>query len=126
MKSSYGKPRNQVTRSTPEAEFLGISTFGKEALYIRNVLNFLGHQSKTPLILNDNDSAIRMSKDLSSVDHCRHLDFAWFLTRKGEEYVEHIGTKLLLADSMTKPLARSTLEKFRKVILSSASMEIDA
>ena len=58
------KKQSCVALSTPEAEYMALSSASQEAIWMRELNSDLGNQQSQPtLILEDNQSAIAMTKN---------------------------------------------------------------
>lgn len=105
------KGQEVVAMSTAEAELIAASRAAQEALYLRHLLRDLGYeQVEATTIYEDNDACIAMSKHPVQRDKCRHFDsrdnFLHDLTAKGHVLLLRKGTKEMVADVLTKALAR--------------------
>ena len=98
--------------STTEAEYIGLCEGIKELMFVWNMLKFLGVQVKEPLVVyNDNQGAINIGNDLSSVSRTKHIEMKYFfvqeLVENGKITLKYIQTKDMLADILTKPLGKN-------------------
>ncbi|GAA5884196.1 hypothetical protein JCM1840_007051, partial [Sporobolomyces johnsonii] len=98
--SSRLQPR--VAASSTEAEYLGLSHAGKEAIFLSQLLGELGHPLPSPLLLRgDNQGANALARDPQFHDRTRHL-------RLTEHFVREMVTQgmisLMIADLFTKSL----------------------
>ena len=115
------KAQKVVARSTSEAEFMGISEVVKEVLFLKNVMTFFDFEVKNVRIWNDNQGALKMCNNLGAVRRTRHMEIKYFhivdLVKNGTIEILYKATKELLADMLTKALARPQFEKLRGGLL---------
>uniref|UniRef100_A0A6N2LT56 Reverse transcriptase Ty1/copia-type domain-containing protein n=1 Tax=Salix viminalis TaxID=40686 RepID=A0A6N2LT56_SALVM len=103
------KKQPVVSLSTTEAEFIAAAFSACQGIWLRRVLEKLGHtQSKCTTIYCDNSSAIKLSKNPVMHGRSKHIDvkfhFLRDLTKEGTIELIHCPTQEQLADIMTKPL----------------------
>ena len=108
--------QKSVTKSTTQAEYLGLSNAGREALWLREMISFLERIDKSekdpppsvPMIFGDNKAAIQLARGLSNTTKIKHVDTAFHHvldeTKKGNLKVFWVPGKHMLADGLTKPL----------------------
>jgi hypothetical protein len=95
--------------SSTEAEIIAASACAVEIVHFRNLLVEMGLPQDKPTVLHvDNTGAVELSRDRKSCHRSRHVDRRYFKVRElyfaGHLRVEHIDTKLNVADILTKPL----------------------
>ena len=95
--------------SSTEAEIIAASACAVEIVHFRNLLVEMGLPQDKPTVLHvDNTGAVELSRDRKSCHRSRHVDRRYFKVRElyfaGQLRVEHIDTKLNVADILTKPL----------------------
>ncbi|GAA5945989.1 hypothetical protein JCM1841_004388, partial [Sporobolomyces salmonicolor] len=105
--SSRLQPR--VTALSTEAEYLGLSHAGKEAIFLSQLLSELGLPLPSPLLLRgDNQGANALARDPQFHDRTRHLrlteHFVREMVTQGMIDVRYIPTALMVADIFTKSL----------------------
>jgi len=110
-----------VSLSSTEAEYLAAVEAGKEILWLRNMHHELGNTITTPSALFiDNQSAIKVTQNPEHHGRMKHLDLRTFWLRDtvsaGLITPFHLTTTDMVADLLTKPLARDKVEKFRKMM----------
>ena len=98
-----------VTLSTAEAEFVATTFCACQCIWMRRVLQKIGHsQSKCTTMMCDNSSTIKLSKNLVMHGRSKHIDVRFHFLRDltKEEVVKlvHCGTNDQVADILTKPL----------------------
>ena len=110
-----------VTLSTTEAEFVAAVEAGKAIKWTRNILQEFGYPvNKASTLLIDNQSALTVAKNPEHHGRMKHLDLKFFWLRDQVEYgiisPIYIPTSDQIADILTKPLPRMTVEKFRSLL----------
>lgn len=98
-----------MAQSTTEAEYIAAVDAGREAIWMRNLLQELGYTLAGPTVLHmDNQSAISVAKNPEHHGRMKHLDLRFFWLRdqvKAELLVPcFVGTENMPADILTKPL----------------------
>ena len=110
------KAQRGVTLSSTEAEYYAISEVCKEILYIKQLLEFLNKEVKTPIIVQvDNVGAIQLANKSTGSQRTRHIDIRTHFVR---EYVEDGTVKIIfvrskdnLADGFTKKVSGEIFEQ---------------
>lgn len=97
--------------STTESEYVGLTETAKEAIYLRRLLQELHIDcSKPTLIHEDNQAAIAITNNANYIGRIKHLDTKYHFIRQavqqGQVQVTYCPTDRMLADLLTKPLAR--------------------
>ena len=115
------KKQPVVTLSTTEAEFVAAASCACQGVWMRRVLEKLGHsQGKCTTVLCDNSSTIKLSKNPVMHGRSKHIDvrfhFLRDLTREGVVELKHCGTQEQVADIMTKPLKLDVFLKLRELL----------
>lgn len=71
-----------VTSSTTEAEFITATTYACQAIWLRKILEELHYQEVgTTTIFCDNNSAIKLSKNLVLHERSKHIDVNYYFLR---------------------------------------------
>ncbi|CAA7062104.1 unnamed protein product [Microthlaspi erraticum] len=107
-----------VTLSTTEAEYVAASVCACQAIWFKRVLKELGYDGEeSTVILCDNTSAIKLSKNPVFHGRCKHIGvrfhFLRDLVNEGAIRLEHCGTSDQVADIFTKALKRDVFEGLR-------------
>ena len=95
----------------------------KEALFVRNVLEFLvpGVHKPPIVVYEDNEGAIKLADNPLSTARTRHIDVRHHFLRekvdKKEICVQHVESERQHADVLTKPLPRRSFRIHRNVLL---------
>jgi hypothetical protein len=108
--------QTMVAPSTMAAEYVEMGNSVEEVRHMRMILESLGEKVAAPVILyEDNEPAICLAKD--PVNKGRAIDVKWHLTRQAQDRGEIVITKCpsvdMIADMMTKALAKEALYKLR-------------
>jgi len=109
-----------VATSSCEAEYIALSYCCKEAIWLRRLISFLPplHASNIPkpamLIFSDSQSAIKLSGNGSINRRNKHIDITYHFVRdvvtRKDVFLEYKPDKDMVADMLTKPLARIKLQ----------------
>lgn len=115
------KKQPVVTLSTTEAEFIAAASCACQAIWLRRILENLGHdQRRCITVLCDNSSAIKLSKNPVMHGRSKHIDvrfhFLRDLSREGIVDLVHCASQEQLSDIMTKPLKLESFLKFRSLL----------
>lgn len=107
-----------VTLSTTEAEFIAAASCACQAVWLRRILEELGHeQGRCTTILCDNSSTIKLSKNPVLHGRSKHIDvrfhFLRDLTKEGVIELLYCGTDEQVSDIMTKGLKLESFLKLR-------------
>ena len=111
------------TKSSTEAEIVGISDYLPFNIWLRMFLEEQGFFLGKNIVYQDNQSAIKMERNgrNSCTGNSRHVDIRYFFVKdrvdKGEISVEYCPTDIMLADYLTKPLQGRKFHLFRAVIM---------
>jgi len=111
------------TKSSTEAEVVGVSDFLTSNIWTENFMKHQGNGLMENTLYQDNTSAMRMERN--GRDSCgqksRHIDIRYFWVKdrlKDEKNkLEYCPTELMLADFFTKPLQGNLFKKFRRVVM---------
>jgi hypothetical protein len=115
-----------VTKSSTEAELVGLSDALSQILWSRHFMEAQGYSQKPALIYQDNKSTIRLaSHGRSDNSRMRHVDIRYFFIKdrmaSGECEVEYIPTAEMIADMFTKPLQGELFRNNRSRLMSECS-----
>ena len=120
---NMSRKQRMNTRSSTEAEVLGIADYAPNAIWLINFLESQGYKMESSILFHDNELAIRLVTNgkKSSSRRTRHIDIKLFNTKdKLEERgirVVHCPTDKLVADFFTKPLQRKQFHRLRRIIM---------
>ena len=109
--SWQAKKQTTVAQSTVEAEYAAMAHAAKEAIWLKYLLQDLGMSKYEPTILFcDNQGAISLAKNPTHHAKTKHVDVQLHFIRdhveKGTINIEYCPTEDMLADLMTKGLAK--------------------
>jgi ribonuclease HI len=107
-----------VALSSTEAEYMALTEAAKEAIWLKKLLSKLGYYSlKNPFhIFSDNQGAIDLGRNPIHHSRTKHIDIRHHFIREQiqakEMEVEHCGTDEMIADVLTKGLAKQKHQYF--------------
>ena len=112
------KKQPTVALSTTEAEYMAACEATKEAIWLRKLLTDLGYSPNSPTtIFQDNQSCIKLARNPMFHTRSKHIDIRHHFIRETIENksidLTYCSTENMIADILTKPLARQKFEKFR-------------
>ena len=111
------------TRSSTEAELVGVDDKISKILGTKRFLEWLGFEVKLNVIYQDNTSSMKLEENglASTGKRTRHFDIKLFyvtdLIGRSEVQVEYCPTDIMVADYMTKPLTGRKFQQFRRLIM---------
>ena len=117
------------TKSSTEAELVGLSEYLPYDIWMKNFLESQGYEVKENIIYQDNQSAMKMEKNgrNSCTGNSRHVSIRYFFVKdrveKGEVSIVYCPTENMLADYFTKPLHGALFKKFRDVVMGYTTLE---
>lgn len=107
----YSKSTKQkiVTKSSTEAELVGLSDTASQAIHLRNFVLCQGYGTGPAVIYQDNLSCMAlMKRGGPGSERSRHINIRHFWLKErvdsGEVIVEHLGTQEMFANALTKPV----------------------
>lgn len=109
-----------VALSSTEAEHIALTESVKEAKWLSHLLDKLDVNISRPIkVLEDNESAIKLSNHSMFHSRTKHIDIRYHFVREevhaGLINLVSRGTKDMFADCLTKPLAGAQFVKLRKL-----------
>jgi hypothetical protein len=119
------------TRSSTEAELVGVHDVLPQILWTKHFLEAQGHKMGPSTIYQDNQSAILLEKNgrASSGKRTRHLDIRYFFAtdriQNKDIAIEYCPTGEMWADFFTKPLQGCLFTKMRNMIMNSDSSDME-
>ena len=98
-----------VTKSSTEAELVGLSDSANQGIFIRTFLTAQGHAMPPMTILQDNQSCMALiARSRSGAERTRHIQIRYFWVKErvdtGEVKIEYLRTEDMYANVLTKPL----------------------
>ena len=120
----YGKSSTQKinTKSSTEAELVGLSDSANQVLWTRQFIIDQGYEDRSAIIFQDNKSTIQLvTNGRSNNERTRHIDIHYFFLhdriKKIEVSVKYKPTNEMLADMLTKPLQGEQFRALRNQLL---------
>jgi hypothetical protein len=118
---------NIVTKSSTEAEIVGVSDGMGSNLGLMYLMQEQGYDIKPLILYQDNTSAITlMKKGRSTSQRTKHIATRYFFIKdrvdQGEIQLVHMGTRDMIADFFTKPLQGEFFRSMRDKIMGVTSM----
>ena len=126
---SISMKQKMNTRSSSEAELVGIDDVIAYVLWTLRFIQHQGYPVKTVIVEQDNQSTMKLANNgrLSTGKRTRHLDIRYFYVtdqiEKGYIKLQYIPTKKMTSDYMSKPLQGQLMRTHRADILNIASEE---
>jgi hypothetical protein len=110
-----------VSKSSTEAELIGLTDGASQVIWCRNYLIEQGYQQLPAIIYQDNTSSITIClKGRSDSKRTRHVAIRYFFLKnyveRFELMIKYLPTEMMLADLLTKPLQGMLLNKLRDLI----------
>ena len=95
--------------SSTEAEFIAMAHAGKVAKWFRSVMSEIGVLNDAPTVIYEDNMAVKhMVNNNRPTERARHIDIIYFAVQEWKQrrliVVEHISTKLNVADGLSKAL----------------------
>ena len=111
------------TRSSTEAELVGVDDLIGKLLWVQEFLREQGYGMGAATLFQDNRSAILLETKgkASSSKRTRHINIRYFhvkdLVERNRLNIEYASTHDMVADFFTKPLQGAAFIKFKSLIL---------
>ena len=107
-----------VTKSSTEAELVGLSDSANQSIFIRTFLIAQGYKMKPVIIYQDNQSCMALvERGRSGAERTRHIQIRYFWVKErvdtGEVRVEYLRSEDMYANVLTKPLQGSQFMRER-------------
>jgi len=111
-----------VSKSSTEAELIGVSDGSSQVLWTREFLIAQGYEVRAATLYQDNKSTIHLcEKGRSTSDRTRHIKIRYFFVKdkidNGELKIVYKPTGDMVADILTKPLQGEAFRKMRAELL---------
>jgi hypothetical protein len=119
---SKSSKQKLVTRSSTEAELVGLSDGTPTVLWVKNFLESQGYDVGPAIVHQDNKSTMILAeKGKSTTNRTRHINIRYFFIKdrieSGDVKVIYTQTEEMVADFFSKPLQGQLFEKFRDIIM---------
>jgi len=109
-----------VALSTTEAELMAATEGAKEAIWLKKLFKDLRGFERKPLLLVDNNSAVKLAKNPEFHKRTKHIAVKHFFVRErvieGAIAIEHVDGEDQVADVFTKPLGFARFTKLRGLL----------
>ena len=110
------------TKSSTEAELVGLSDCSNQVIWTRNFLIQQGYIMPPAVMYQDNMSTIQLIKNgRSTSEKTRHVDIRFFFmhdrVNSGDVSLVYMNTKDMTADALTKPLQGEPFRVLRDKLL---------
>jgi hypothetical protein len=120
--STKSTKQKVVSKSSTEAELVGLSDYLSQVIWTRDFLIAQGHSIQAALVHQDNKSTIALAeKGRSTSERTRHINIRYFFIKdkidSGEVKVQYLPTGEMLADILTKPLQGELFRRLRRLLL---------
>ena len=108
-----------VTKSSTEAELVGLSDSANQAIHIRSFLLGQGYNMGPIIVYQDNQSCIALvQRGRSGAERTRHIHIRYFWLKErvdtGEVRVEYLRSEEMYANVLTKPLQGAQFKRETK------------
>jgi hypothetical protein len=116
------KKQSLVTKSSTEAELVGLADALPQVIWTREFLIAQGYQAQPAVVYQDNMSTIALAKKGRSTSaRTRHVAIRYFFVKDredtGEVVITHLGTNEIIADGLTKALQGDAFRTSRSRLL---------
>jgi tRNA A22 N-methylase len=110
------------TKSSTEAELVGVFDGSNNILWLRNFLIEQGYRMEAATIFQDNQSTLALLESGRSMNKAtRHINIRYFYLKskveEGEVILEYKPTDEMIADVLTKPLQGQKFFELRDALL---------
>jgi hypothetical protein len=114
-----------VTKSSTEAELVGLSNVASQVIFLQNLLRAQGYNMPPAVVYQDNQSAMAMMRNgIATAKLTRHINIRYFWLKdnveRGEVTIQYMCTSDMLADVLTKPLQGEQFTIMARRLLQSA------
>ena len=121
------------TKSSTEAELVGLSDEASRGLWCNLFLEKQGYKIPPLVQMQDNKSTITLgNKGCATAQRTRHINIRYFWITdyidRGEMCLQYMPTESMIADGLTKPLQGAAFIRMRNLLLNSLhdAVDIDA
>ncbi|XP_058817759.1 uncharacterized protein LOC131681069 [Topomyia yanbarensis] len=113
------KPLADNSNINAEAEFVALSEASQEAIWLQRLLRDLGEDVHTVQLYEDNQSCLKMIQSEKFSNRTKHIDtkynFVKDLNTTGAIKYVYCPSEQMVADLLTKPVARIRVEQLRRL-----------
>ena len=105
-----------VTKSSTEAELVGLSDSANQGIFVRTFLIAQGYKMEPVIIYQDNQSCmVLVERERSGAERTRHIQISYFWVKErvvtSEVRVEYLRSEDMYAIELTKPLQGSQFQR---------------
>ena len=116
--SARSSKQKIVTKSSTEAELVGLSDSAAQAIHLKNCVSEQGYSVGPVVIYQDNLSCMAlMKRGGPGSERSRHINIRHFWVAErvtnGDVVIEHLSTNLMHANVLTKPVQGAQFERER-------------
>jgi hypothetical protein len=116
--SARSSKQKIVTKSSTEAELVGLSDSAAQAIHLKNFVSEQGYSVGPVVIYQDNLSCMAlMKRGGPGSERSRHINIRHFWVAErvtnGDVVIEHLSTNLMHANVLTKPVQGAQFERER-------------
>ena len=111
------KKQTCVALSMMESEYVACATAMQEVVWLKRFLQRLGittHSKEAVTLYSDSTIALGYAKDPKYHEKSKHIEIKYHFIRDmvawGEVVMKHISTGSMVADPLTKPIARDVFQ----------------
>ena len=118
----YSRKQRINTKSSCEAELVGVSDGVNPAIGVMNFMINQGYEARPVTLMQDNKSTIKMIESgKSNSERSRHIDIRFYFVndrvKNGDVRVEYLRTEEMIADMLTKPIQGQRFRFLRDKIM---------
>ena len=111
-----------VAKSSTESEVIAVADSASQAIYCKDFLEELGINTATPVIYQDNNSALSlMSNELCANERTKHFGIKYTWIQQGKQQnsfgFKRMPTEKMIADALTKHLPTGVFNQHRDRLL---------
>ena len=115
------KKQPVIALSSTEAEYVALCEAAQETTWLRRLLHDIGFEQKSPtMVYEDNQGCIALGRNPKDHPRTKHIDVKFHYVRDVIERkkmdVTYCPTGDMVADTLTKSLAKPKFEKFRRMM----------
>ena len=111
------KKQTCVALSMMESEYVTCATVVQEVVWLKRFLQCLGikaHYEEAVTLYSDSTAALANAKDPKYHGKSKYIEIKYHFIRdkvaRGEVVMKHISTRSMMADPLTKPIARDVFQ----------------
>ena len=118
-----------MTKSSTEAELVGLSDTASQAIHLRNLIVAQGYELGPAVVYQDNLSSMPLIKrggPGSERSRHIHIRYLWLAEKvaQGEVELQHLGTADMFANILTKPVQGAQFERERLGLTNWSAYEV--